>query len=1464
MTDMVTDHTASYLSTKTAREEIRRRIDDSMESLPQQWAQDDSSPFPAPLVYLVANGSLIGDNPNETTYSLSSVASANQSVPPSGTISWEFTGSCATGAVPPDVNWDCITEMPNIQYFIQGGGNGVTVGMYDCVRDVFGEPFFDIDVYFVRDDGLPAGTFAQYTTSVNIAGTWTGFINMPTGCGRAPAALPWGAGGLTARDARLEALTHEMVHAFYDRLNFYYHPWTEGMTEIQSILARRLWCQRNAYAPTSRQTLDWGVPVTLPLYENCNQEAMAAAGGFFYDGTGLNPRNLYLGATRYQMASAAWWKVYRETSPSIIDAANPATYGVGTYFVDFNSLYYDYYALNGDGGWPGIRENKALLNGFTAEVLDNEKGNSNVEELDYESGWFGGQQILRTDTMLGGKLYVPHGPSTPIGGQMYTLADNLTGICDFGTHFSGNVGGIFMQLDNGPIFYRTMTGGTESPTAGNLAITAYSLHATGGLTAGQDVTNRVSYHDAHDATGWPTATAWTPLPGGNVLTFGATGRLASIEGGAAFPPALYFRDPALGVLPTGGYQIVFDADDGAGVVGQVQGYFANQEQTGNNINSGIILGGGASAGDRIAFNVNGGAFTPLAGFGGDCSFQNPLHIDGAILGYEYRGAGAPYSDYAYANTGRYYYVSKFVTSYNRLNDNLPPYIGRYGFAMISQSTDYGASGAPNRVYYCQYVHPNAQPDVTGITNLVYRPDYIPSNSRMVKCYIYANSVGRNLGGGVYEHEPILINSGRAGNPTSEFCTGTFLGRNNDTYYRPNCGCRGWSASQSTFRFDATPYITDVYDYITVTNLWQDFEPGSGQRYGFEIVMIFENDSLPLSQVMIADGALTLCNNDRDNSNTVFTGFRTPPNPNEWVLDDANAGAYVGIIGNSADNGSQGNGTFATEWDYWAVGTNLMPMDRFWLNPQPADPNNNEGGAWYAPGWRGPTGIADVPTKPTGFPTPYYYSPRAMNQAYVTAAKQYSCAWFWNRSFTTVAAKTALMWRSDPWWNYVNQDFDTGTTHIPSNAGGIYSYLAGEDSSVTLRPYLVCTNADPPVYSNGRGPCVRTEFGNNGMPGSPNNYPCAGVAVGPGVYYPRSEERGHMHGFILQVPIVPSLDIHIECAPDPVLPDAMLTLTVTVTNNTPYTQTGVVLNMTYPNGTTFYDASPMPDNGDNIWTTSLGINGNGSLNPLESVTVVIRLVVGHLSKGTRLQSTCITYADTAPNPEYDTCTVSVLGEPELTITKTSKKFMAIQGDKIKYTLTVQNIGDREAMNVILTDLIPREFEYVSSMPSGSVGLQKIVWAIGQLNPGEVYRVTLYLRLRDDIRINPGVAVINRALAYSAEGLSVEDSAVLVVQRGNDQPVTCPKPDIDVTYKNGQLCINVDKFGGCSPYTAEISMDGSGDPLIVTIDGAELEKCVDLDVGEGGVLKINLKNRYDGSYFYCYEVTSSGITKSVTCP
>lgn len=81
--------------------------------------------------------------------------------------------------------------------------------------------------------------------------------------------------------------------------------------------------------------------------------------------------------------------------------------------------------------------------------------------------------------------------------------------------------------------------------------------------------------------------------------------------------------------------------------------------------------------------------------------------------------------------------------------------------------------------------------------------------------------------------------------------------------------------------------------------------------------------------------------------------------------------------------------------------------------------------------------------------------------------------------------------------------------------------------------------------------------------------------------------------------------------------------------------------------------------------------------------------------------------------------TVLGEdttPNLTITKTVNVSFANPGDTVEYTVHVTNVGDGDAINVVLTDQLPGTFTFANSTDTVKA------WELGNLSPDETKTVS----------------------------------------------------------------------------------------------------------------------------------------------
>jgi uncharacterized repeat protein (TIGR01451 family) len=79
------------------------------------------------------------------------------------------------------------------------------------------------------------------------------------------------------------------------------------------------------------------------------------------------------------------------------------------------------------------------------------------------------------------------------------------------------------------------------------------------------------------------------------------------------------------------------------------------------------------------------------------------------------------------------------------------------------------------------------------------------------------------------------------------------------------------------------------------------------------------------------------------------------------------------------------------------------------------------------------------------------------------------------------------------------------------------------------------------------------------------------------------------------------------------------------------------------------------------------------------------------------------------------------QPVLTLTKTAPQ-MRFVGRPIDYEMTVTNRGDGVAKNTVLEDTLPQGVEFHSASAAGEFANGRIVWRLGDLEPGASRRVT----------------------------------------------------------------------------------------------------------------------------------------------
>jgi len=223
------------------------------------------------------------------------------------------------------------------------------------------------------------------------------------------------------------------------------------------------------------------------------------------------------------------------------------------------------------------------------------------------------------------------------------------------------------------------------------------------------------------------------------------------------------------------------------------------------------------------------------------------------------------------------------------------------------------------------------------------------------------------------------------------------------------------------------------------------------------------------------------------------------------------------------------------------------------------------------------------------------------------------------------------------------------------------------------------------------------------------------------------------GWILSVttvnPVNPMADLGVSvvASTNSLLMGSSVNLTLTVTNAGPSVASNVLLTNVLPAGMSFVNSSIAGQVSGNTFTTSLG-----SLLPSNTVTLVITALVNLNGSYTSVAS--------VGSPEVDFCTVNDSAEVSITGNKpTADLTVSIldYADKIttdstlNYSVQVANAGPNDAVNVILTNIIPSGFKFVSANPSQGTSsyvdaAKCLITSFGKIPSGSVGIVTVSLQ------------------------------------------------------------------------------------------------------------------------------------------
>jgi len=256
--------------------------------------------------------------------------------------------------------------------------------------------------------------------------------------------------------------------------------------------------------------------------------------------------------------------------------------------------------------------------------------------------------------------------------------------------------------------------------------------------------------------------------------------------------------------------------------------------------------------------------------------------------------------------------------------------------------------------------------------------------------------------------------------------------------------------------------------------------------------------------------------------------------------------------------------------------------------------------------------------------------------------------------------------------------------------------------------------------------------------------------------------GDMADAIVEVVAMPILSLSKADSPDPIDAGSELVYTITLSNNGNADATNVVVTDEYDNTMlVITDADGGVISGNHItWSIS-------SLSPGDSISFNITATVKDTDVALTLYNFVNATCDEGAYAEDDEYTAvnpsETLSFPFLEILKEDNVDPVPYGGTIDYTITVRNIGDGDATNVVVEDVLGEGLQYISAQPSpDSRNGNMLLWNIPSLVAGGTTTIHVYAKA-----ISFGV-LINYANATCDEGLYVEDNETTTVINDTEPP------------------------------------------------------------------------------------------------
>jgi uncharacterized repeat protein (TIGR01451 family) len=275
---------------------------------------------------------------------------------------------------------------------------------------------------------------------------------------------------------------------------------------------------------------------------------------------------------------------------------------------------------------------------------------------------------------------------------------------------------------------------------------------------------------------------------------------------------------------------------------------------------------------------------------------------------------------------------------------------------------------------------------------------------------------------------------------------------------------------------------------------------------------------------------------------------------------------------------------------------------------------------------------------------------------------------------------------------------------------------------------------------------------------------------------------------------------------------VLTYTLTISNTGGRDATSVVVTDTLPAHTSFVAASHEATEtlGLVAWPAFDLAAGNAVSRTL-TVQVDSRLPAGVTVITNTASATEDGSNGADPTPEDNTAsdTDSLEATPDLMLLKDDGQASVAAGQLLTYTLTISNVGNRDASGVLVTDTLPAHTSFVAASHGATETLGLVTWPAFDLAAGAEVSRTLTVQVGS--RLPAGVTVITNTASATDDGSNGVDPTP-EDNVASDGDVILATPDLAIAKDDGQASVVA---GQILTYTLTISNTGGRDATGVLV-------------------------------------------------